>query len=133
MKTLSTYRDFGLLLLRVGIGIMFVFHGLPKLIGGPEHWAGLGAVIGKFGITFFPEFWGFMAGFSEFAGGLSLILGFKFRPALFLLLIAMVIASFHHVLSGDDFSTSSHAIEAAILFLSLIFIGPGKYSLDEPK
>ena len=38
-------HDLGLLLLRVGIGIMFTIHGYPKLIGGPEMWAKVGGTM----------------------------------------------------------------------------------------
>ncbi len=38
LRSLDKYRDVGLLILRVGIGIMFMGHGLPKLIAGPEKW-----------------------------------------------------------------------------------------------
>jgi putative oxidoreductase len=35
-----------------------------------------------------------------------------------------------HLGKGDSFSGYAHALESAILFFSLLFIGPGKYSLD---
>ena len=38
LRFLDKYRDIGLLFLRIGIGVMFIMHGLPKLIGGPEKW-----------------------------------------------------------------------------------------------
>ncbi len=38
LRSLTRYRDAGLLILRIGIGIMFLYHGAPKLIGGPEKW-----------------------------------------------------------------------------------------------
>ena len=53
------YRDLGLLILRVGIGIMFLFHGLPKLTGGPAFWGQLGMATNFLGIGFAPAFWGF--------------------------------------------------------------------------
>ena len=37
LRFLDKYRDIGLLFLRIGIGVMFIMHGLPKLIGGPEN------------------------------------------------------------------------------------------------
>lgn len=36
LRSLDKYRDVGLLILRVGIGLMFMIHGFPKLFGGPE-------------------------------------------------------------------------------------------------
>ena len=78
---LEKYRDEGLLILRIGLGIMFILHGLPKMMGGPEQWAGLGMAMGNLGITFAPAFWGFMAAFAELVGGICLLLGIMLRPA----------------------------------------------------
>ncbi len=130
LRFLDKYRDIGLLILRVGIGIMFTIHGLPKLIAGPETWTMLGGSMKSLGVGFAPMAWGFMAAFSEFAGGLLLALGFFTRPACFFLLVTMIVATAMHISKGDPFVAYSHAMEAGILFISLILIGPGKYSLD---
>lgn len=129
--SLNKYRDTGLLILRVGIGAMFIFHGFPKISGGPDMWGKIGTTMGVFGVHFVPVFWGFMSSFAEFFGGIFLILGFLFRPACILLTINMFVASSMHLSRGQGLGIASHAIEAGILFLSLILIGPGKYSLDE--
>lgn len=129
---LNRYRDIGLLILRIGIGGMFVLvHGAPKLFGGPDQWEKVGMAMGSLGITFMPAFWGFMAAFAEFFGGLCLILGLFFRPACILLTLTMIVATSRHLSQGDGWGRASHAIEDGIVFLSLILIGPGKYSLDE--
>jgi putative oxidoreductase len=128
---LNKYRDIGLLILRLGIGGMFIFHGAPKILGGPDMWEKLGTTMGIFGVHFLSVFWGFMSSFAEFFGGIFLILGFLFRPACILLTINMIVATSMHLNRGDGLGMASHAIEAGILFLSLILIGPGKYSLDE--
>jgi len=118
-------------MLRVGIGIMFMCHGYPKLAAGPEMWTGLGGALSVVGITFAPTFMGFIAAISEFGGGLLLVLGLMTRPACLFLLGTMAVATAMHVTKGDSFQKYSHALEAAILFFSLLFIGPGKYSIDE--
>lgn len=123
-------KHFGLLLLRLGIGIMFILHGWPKLNGGPERWQMIGETMELLGIGFAHTFWGFMAGFAEVVGGACFVLGLFFRPACMLLLITMLIATARHVIGGDGFAGYSHALESAILFASFLFIGPGKYSLD---
>lgn len=117
--------------MRLGLGVMFMLHGLPKFTGGPEKWASIGSKMSLVGIDFLPEFWGFMVAFAEFGGGFLLILGFMFRPALAMLTFTMVIAAIYHIDAGDSFGSTSHSIEAAIVFLALMFIGPGRYSLDE--
>ena len=35
---LNKHRHIGLLVLRIGIGLMFILHGAPKLFDGPEKW-----------------------------------------------------------------------------------------------
>jgi putative oxidoreductase len=110
---------------------MFLYHGLPKLFGGPEKWERVGAAMGTLGITFLPAFWGFMAAISESLGGICLILGFFLRPACILLTITMLVAAASHLSRGEGLGGAAHALKAGTVFLSLILIGPGKYSLDE--
>ncbi|MER2996993.1 DoxX family protein [Pontibacter populi] len=131
LRSRYKYKDFGLLILRLGIGLMFILHGWPKLTGGPEKWEQIGNTMQLLGINFAPVFWGFMAGFAEVVGGALIMLGFFYRIACALLVITMVVATLRHYTAGDGFGGYSHALEAAILFFSLLFIGPGKYSLDK--
>jgi len=131
LEFLDKYRHLGFLILRLGIGGMFMFHGYGKLFGGPELWAKVGGAMANVGITFAPEFFGLLAALSEFGGGLCLILGLFFRPACFFMFFTMLIASITHLAKGDGLNGASHAMEAGILFLSLMFIGPGRYHLDE--
>ena len=48
LSSLERYRDFGLLLLRIGLGAMFIWHGAPKLVGGPETWTRLGGAMANY-------------------------------------------------------------------------------------
>ncbi|MCC9166185.1 DoxX family protein [Pontibacter harenae] len=131
LRSRYRYWNLGLLLLRIGIGVMFILHGWPKLTGGPERWTAIGENMALWGLDFAPTFWGFMAGFSEAVGGFFLMLGLFFRPTCALLLITMLVATTRHVVAGDGFGGYSHALESAILFFSLYFIGPGAHSLDQ--
>ena len=126
-------KDTGLLLMRIGIGLMFIHHGWPKLMGGVPMWEKIGGAIGNFGITVYPVVFGFLAAVSESLGGLLLILGIFFRPACFFLLTVMVVAATMHLKSGDGVNVASHAIELGFVFLSLIFIGPGVYSFRKDR
>lgn len=130
-SNLGKYKNTGLLIIRVGLGIMFMFHGYPKLLGGPESWNAVGDAMKHTGVTFFPMGWGFLAAATETIGGLFIILGLAFRPACILLTITMIVASIMHLKTGDGIGGASHAIEAAVVFFGLTFIGPGKYSVDK--
>lgn len=125
----STYANIGILILRVGLGAMFIYHGLPKLMGGVHTWDQMGKAMAFTGITFAPAFWGFMAAFAEFFGALALITGLFFRPFCILLTIGMAVAANMHLRTGQGMLAASHAIEDGIVFASLIFIGPGKYAI----
>lgn len=43
----------------------------------------------------------------------------------------MLVAAASHLGRGEGLGGAAHALKAGIVFLSLILIGPGKYSLDE--
>lgn len=128
-KKINLQKDIGLLILRLGVGIPFIYlHGWPKIIGGAERWIGLGERFGMVtGIEFIPIFWGFMAAFSEFIGGILLTVGWLTRTACFFLLFTMLIATLWHVIDGSGYS---HSLKMIAVFAGLFFIGPGKYSLD---
>jgi len=110
---------------------MFITHGYPKLVGGPDYWAGVGNAMGHIGIHFLPVVWGLLAAIVETLGGVFFIIGFFFRPTALLLAFTMCIATVHHLKSGDGLATASHAIEIGFVFLGLAFVGPGKYSVDK--
>jgi putative oxidoreductase len=125
------YRDYGLLLLRAGIGLMFVtIHGFPHISGGVQTWAGLGKTFNSLvGISFIPVFWGFMAAISEFVGGMCLVAGVLFRLACALIFVTMLIAVVMNLRGGYGFSGGSQALELGVICLSLILTGPGKFTL----
>lgn len=122
--------DHALLFLRVGIGLMFILHGFPKLMGGPPAWTRLGQSMANFGVYFYPAGWGFLASFAEFCGGLLMMAGLFYRPVMLMMCIHISVACFRHYQSGDSIESASHAVEALIVFLFLFLGGPGKYALD---
>ncbi len=131
LKTLGKYKDFGLLIIRIGLGVLFIYHGLPKLIGGPTRWEHLGMAAGSVGIHFLPTFWGFVCALTETVGGVFVIVGLAFRPICILLVLNLIVAAaFTYHVSGS-FGDATHAIEDAVTFAGLIFLGPGKYSVDK--
>lgn len=127
---LGKYRDFGLLALRLGLGTAFVLYGYPKMFGGPEMWTQLGGAMANFKMNFFPVGWGFAAALAEFGGGILVILGLFFRPAVLMMLATMTVATATHIAKGDPVTTVLSPLVLAFVFFSLLFDGPGKYSVD---
>jgi putative oxidoreductase len=130
LSKLGNYKNTGLLIIRVGLGIMFIYHGYPKLMGGINGWEHLGESMKYVGIHFLPVMWGFLAAATELLGGFLLIIGLAFRPICVLLLINLIVAALMQLRTGG-LGDAAHAIEDAIMFAGLIFIGPGKYSVDK--
>ena len=129
-SSLGNYKNFGLLIIRIGLGIMFIYHGFPKLQGGVKTWEMIGHATSTVGIHFWPVAWGLIAALVEAVGGFLLIIGLAFRPVCLLLLIELIIAALVSMPQGG-LMNASHAIEDAIMFAGLLFVGPGKYSADK--
>lgn len=126
----DNYHNIGLLIIRIGLGIMFILHGYPKMFGGPDIWVEVGSAMQFIGINFAPMFFGFMAGVAEFFGGIFLMFGLFFTPSISLLFMVMIVATANHIGAGDEFVSYSHSIELAVVFAGLLFTGPGQFSLD---
>jgi putative oxidoreductase len=132
-------KDFGLLLIRLGIGAsVFIFHGYDKIMGGPEAWTRTGGAMENFGITFAPVFWGFMAAFAESVGSILIVLGPLFRFATLLLAFNMLVAVLRHLnlpadQPGAGWAAASHAMELMVVYLGLFFTGPGRFAAKLSK
>ncbi|RKR81815.1 putative oxidoreductase [Mucilaginibacter gracilis] len=131
LSNLGSYKSTGLLIMRLGLGIMFIYHGYPKLLGGPNEWSKIGSATKYAGIHFYPAFWGFMAACTETFGGFLLVIGLAFRPVCLLLAIELTIAALMHLGTGGGLMDASHAIEDAVVFAGLLFVGPGRFSVDK--
>ena len=126
--------DIAMLVLRVGIGTIFVAHGLQKLMGwweGPG-WEGFKGFIGYLGIR--PTlFWATISLVAELGGGLALIAGL-FVPLAAAGLVAQTIVLFVKVHWPNGFWSPNGGIEFPLAFLVGAFavqlLGPGAWSLD---
>lgn len=128
---LGRYQNFGLLIMRIGLGAMMILHGKDKLTGGPEVWTGLGLAMGKLHIHFWPAFWGFMCAITETIGGLFCMLGLWFRLVCLLLVINFIVAALSSYTTIYKIGDIAHAVELASAFFGLMFIGAGAYSVDK--
>lgn len=119
-------KDIGLLILRVGAAALLLTHGVPKflkLIGGGEIEFGDPIGIG-------PAASLFLAVVAEFICSLLLIVGYKTRWAAVPPAILMIVVSL--IVHGEDpFSRKEKALLFLIMFIVILLIGPGKYSLDK--
>jgi len=128
---LNKNRDFGLLLIRIGLGLAFIFvYGKMKITGGPDFWEKMGGSMSVIGISFAPVFWGFLNAFVEFGGGILLLLGLFTRTTSLFMAFNMFIAMMTHFAAHDPWFRPIHPIELLSVFLAMLFFGAGKYSLD---
>jgi putative oxidoreductase len=127
-NALDRYRDLGLLLLRVGFGLTFVwYHGLPKLLGGPEGWERTGRAVAHAGIDFGYQWWGLAAALSESVGGLLFAAGLFFRPVCLAMLGVMVFATIEQF--NRAMPAPEHALKNAFVFAAMFLVGPGRFVL----
>lgn len=128
---LSKNSDIGILILRIGMGTGFLFvHGWNKIMQGPELWVKLGSSMSNLGINQLHVFWGFMASIAEFGGGILLIFGLFTRSAATFMAFTMVVAAVQHLSKLDPWNRVIYPLEMLSALILLIFIGAGKYSLD---
>jgi len=131
LKTFFNKPDIGLLVFRISLGVMFMCHGVPKFLGGASTLESIGKSISVIGISSFPLFWGFMAALTESLGGFLLVIGYKFRVVALLICFVMVVAFLTQFSVLKPFVKYAWPLEMTFVFFSLIFIGPGKYSVDK--
>ena len=121
---MSRNKDFGLLILRVGISALMLTHGIPKLMKllqgdfsfpDPIGWGSalslIGAVVG------------------EAICPILIIIGLKTRLATIPAIIAMAVAAFI-VHASDPVATKEKALLYLVGFVAIGLMGAGKYSLD---
>jgi putative oxidoreductase len=123
--------EYGLLLLRIVVGVIFVGHGAQKLFGrfgggGPEGTAQFFATIGYRR----PRLLAVVAGLSEFGGGLLLIAGLL-TPLAALLIATVMLNAIATVVFPKGF-LGGYEFELTLLtvVVALAATGPGRISLD---
>jgi len=126
-KQQTTLTSVAFLILRVVVGLAFILHGYGK-IQNPMAWMGPDSPI--------PGIFQFLAAFSEFAGGIALIIGLLTPLASLGMASTMVVATaFHALVQKDPFvSKGGPSYELALVYLCILLViiavGPGKLSLD---
>ncbi len=130
MKILHS-PDVGLLIIRVGVGVVGVYHGAQKLFGA---WGGPGIpafaeMLGKMNVPM-PVVSAWAAGLGEFAGGILVALGFLPRIGALWFALTMLVAwgHAHHFSFDHNSGGSDYPFFIMVVCLGIIFAGPGQYS-----
>lgn len=126
----ARFAKYGMLPLRIVVGLVFLMHGAQKLfifgLGGTTD------IMGKLGLPL-PALCAIIVMAVELLGGLAIVLGVFTRVAGALLAFEMFIAILVARLSGGFFAPYGYEFELTLLGASLTFAlnGPGGMSLDE--
>lgn len=126
MKQYQT--DFASLILRIALGIMFLAHGLTKLLvftptGTAKFFESLG----------FPGVIGYLTIVFEIGGGALLLLGILTRIISLLAVIQMIVITFIHSANGWSFSNTGGGWEypafMGLTAASLTLLGSGRFNI----
>ena len=128
MQFLAKYREFGLLLLRVSLGVVFIIVVAPVLLGGNGAWSRFGSGIRVLGLHSHFGAWGFVGALLVCIGAILMIFGLFFRLGV---LFCLAVAILHAFGASRNLHTALLPTEVCAVLLSVLFIGPGKYSVDK--
>lgn len=119
-----------ILLLRVMAGLILFVAGAGKVLG----WfggMGMSATIGIFQTSMhLSSFWTYVSCYTEFIGGLLIIVGLFTRVASFALFINMLVATLFVGFTNFFMGGAAYPCLLMIIFLVLILSGPMEYSID---
>ncbi len=116
--------DFGLLFLRMTFGLLMMGHGLGKV---QDLFAGKTGFPDPLGIGPVPSL--ALAAVAEFVCALAVVIGFKTRWAAIPVAVTMLVAAFvFH--AGDGWAKQEFPLLYAAGFLTLVFTGAGRHSVD---
>ncbi|MDV2476525.1 DoxX family protein [Rhodococcus zopfii] len=126
----TVFRDIAILLARLGIGVVFLVHGLQKLT--VNGYSGTKAGFEGMGVPV-PQVTAFIATWVEILGGISLILGLLvpvFGVLLFLNMLGAYL--FVHMGNGVYVSDGGWELVAVLGLASLLLaaVGAGAFGLD---
>jgi len=123
-------KEYGTLIIRIGLGMIFIYAGGQKLLGMFDGPGISGFAKSLEGMHFpIPTAMAVVAGLAEFLGGLLVLAGIITRYAALAILSVMLVAIFVvHWKTG--FGSMTPAIACGAMALSLVVSGGGKASVD---
>jgi putative oxidoreductase len=128
MQFLDKLKPLGLLLLRVALGVVFIYHGYPKLFGHTRD------AMQSFAHLGFPGYFAYIAGVIEFFGGCMLIAGLFTRLAGLLLAAEMVVALWGaHKIIANPMAVGNYELPLvlAVSTFAIATVGAGLISFDQ--
>jgi putative oxidoreductase len=124
------YINHGLLLLRILMGFMLFLHGFLKFTGGNEQLIRIGSAVEHIGISTGYYYFGVIAALLEMIGGVLFMLGFLHNLACVAICSVLAVAVIMRISVGAAFPAVAYPLEIFFLFFAFLFIGPGKFSID---
>ena len=126
MRILDRLQPLALLVMRLVLGAVIVTHGYHKVFGGLHHHVQLVTSLGL------PSWMAYLSAFTEFFGGLLVLLGLFTRAACFAICINLSVAiakvHLHNGLTGNG--GYEFPLALAALAFGLIFLGAGPIAFD---
>lgn len=133
MTEFSVSASLGLLILRLGTGLVCIVHGYPKMTGrGSQEKASrahLTVSIERLGLPF-PYFLAIVVGTIEFFGGIMVAMGLLTRLAALALAFVMLVASARNFFQKQFLGSADFPFSVLVATLALALIGAGAMSLD---
>jgi putative oxidoreductase len=121
----SVTTGMALLIARVGIAVLMLTHGLPKLMmlfsGEPVQFPPVMGMSATISLCF--------AVFAEVFCSVFILAGFAIRIATVLPIITMLVAVII-IHAADPFAIKESALHYLLVYVVLLFAGSGKYSVD---
>ena len=128
LRSKPTYVNFGMLVLRLALGISMAYHGYLKFLSGAEGLYKVGSMLAPLGVSGSYELLGTFAAFSELLGGILVALGLFTRLGSLLLVGVLFTATMLHVDVG--FFSWDYPSQMGFTALAIFFMGGGRYSVD---
>lgn len=117
--------DLGLLVLRVGLSVMMLTHGIPKFM---EFIGGNMAIVGD-PIKLGGLITSILVLIAEVVAPILILIGLKTRMATIPVIITMAVA-FFMIHGNDPFHQKEKALLYLVGFLAIALMGAGKISMD---
>lgn len=128
---LSRYRDVGVLILRLAFGFQLVKVSYLNALYPAENIPQFVAFLTALGFPM-PSIGAYVAAYTEFLGGILLLLGLWTRwAAMFLIINFSVAFTMAHLRLNDDYQNTFASANLLAVNIFLLLNGPGKYSIDE--